>query len=203
MMAKGTGYTLRGVERGFVTGPKAWLVSTLEAPTLLRDVQLPENARVLEIGAGRGTGTLALLNHFPTAHAVVTDFDPTMLEQARAFLARAGAESRVESFRPADAKALPFADASFDATYAFEAFHHVEGYAAVLGELARVTRAGRLLLAADVLRPDWAPRWTRINPPDGIFSARELSDLMRASGFVIERWRGIPNLWAAIVARRA
>ncbi len=200
-MSEGTGFKLRGLERAFVAGPlKAWLVRTLEAPTLFRNVHSLENAHVLEIGAGRGLGTLALLHHFPTARPVVSDFDPTMLEEAHAFLERAGVGSRVESFRHADAKALPFPDASFDATIAFEAFHHVQGYAAAIHELSRVTHTGGLLLAADVIRPPWAPRWVSVNLPDGILSAGELAQLLKESGFVIEHWRGIPNLWAAVIA---
>jgi len=70
-MRQASGLKLEGLERAFVAGPvKAWLLRKVEAPILLRGVQLPANARVLEIGAGKGTGTLALLDHFPSARVI-------------------------------------------------------------------------------------------------------------------------------------
>ncbi len=61
-MSQGAGFKLAGLEHAFVRSPlKAWLVRAVKAPLLFEGVQLPANARVLEIGAGRGIGTLAFL----------------------------------------------------------------------------------------------------------------------------------------------
>jgi SAM-dependent methyltransferase len=69
-------------------------------------------ARVLETAAGTGIVTRKLRDALPVdAHLTATDLNPPMLEIARAKF-RAG--EQVE-FRPADATALPFADASFEA----------------------------------------------------------------------------------------
>jgi SAM-dependent methyltransferase len=69
-------------------------------------------ARVLETAAGTGIVTRKLRDALPgAAHLTATDLNPPMLDVARAKF-RPG--EKVE-FRPADAGALPFADASFDA----------------------------------------------------------------------------------------
>ena len=69
-------------------------------------------ARVLETAAGTGIVTRKLRDALPTnTHLTATDLNPPMLEIARGKF-RTG--EQVE-FRPADAMALPFADASFDA----------------------------------------------------------------------------------------
>src|SRR5688500_11332034 len=69
-------------------------------------------ARVLETAAGTGIVTRKLRDALPVdAHLTATDLNPPMLEIARAKF-RAG--EQVE-FQPADATALPFADASFEA----------------------------------------------------------------------------------------
>ncbi len=69
-------------------------------------------ARVLETAAGTGLVTRKLRDVLPAgARLTATDLNPPMLEVARAKF-RAG--EQVE-FQPADATALPFADASFDA----------------------------------------------------------------------------------------
>lgn len=64
---------------------------------------------VLETAAGTGIVTQALSQALPDAEIVATDLNPPMLEQA----ARRVAGGTVR-FQPADALALPFADASFD-----------------------------------------------------------------------------------------
>ena len=67
-------------------------------------------ARILETAAGTGIVTEALLRAFPEAEIVATDLNQAMLDVAAGRIA----SPRVE-FRQADAQALPFADASFDA----------------------------------------------------------------------------------------
>jgi ubiquinone/menaquinone biosynthesis C-methylase UbiE len=69
-------------------------------------------ARVLEIAAGTGIVTRRLRDLLPaTAHLTATDLNEPMLDVARA---KFRPDEQVD-FRPADALALPFADAAFDA----------------------------------------------------------------------------------------
>jgi len=68
--------------------------------------------RVLETGAGTGIVTRRLRDLLPaTTRLIATDLNPPMLEIARK---KFRSDEPVE-FRQADAMALPFADASFDA----------------------------------------------------------------------------------------
>jgi ubiquinone/menaquinone biosynthesis C-methylase UbiE len=68
--------------------------------------------RVLETAAGTGIVTRKLRDALPAAvHLTATDLNPPMIEIARTKF-RAGEQVEL---RPADATALPFADASFDA----------------------------------------------------------------------------------------
>jgi len=67
--------------------------------------------RVLEIAAGTGIVTRRLRDLLPRAHLIATDLNPPMLEVARQKF-RPG---EAVEFQPADATALPFPDASFDA----------------------------------------------------------------------------------------
>jgi ubiquinone/menaquinone biosynthesis C-methylase UbiE len=63
---------------------------------------------VLEIAAGTGVVTERLARDLPNANIVATDLNPAMLDEARR-------HAPGVSFQAADAQALPFADASFDA----------------------------------------------------------------------------------------
>ncbi len=95
------------------------LYDTLMVPLIFADYAADTAARVaafspravLETAAGSGAVTRALAPRLAAdARYVVTDLNPPMLDHAAA---RQGPDARLE-WRPADALALPFADASFD-----------------------------------------------------------------------------------------
>jgi len=68
-------------------------------------------SRILEIAAGTGVVTRALLARLPeSATIVATDLNPAMLETAKQV-----GTSRPVQWQPADAMQLPFGDAEFDA----------------------------------------------------------------------------------------
>jgi SAM-dependent methyltransferase len=66
--------------------------------------------RILEIAAGTGVVTRAMVDALPDAEIVATDLNHAMLEQAQAI-----GTARPVEWRQADAMALPFADGEFDA----------------------------------------------------------------------------------------
>jgi SAM-dependent methyltransferase len=67
-------------------------------------------ARILETAAGTGIVTEAIADALPDAELVATDLNQAMLDVAAARIAAPNT-----TFRQADAQALPFPDASFDA----------------------------------------------------------------------------------------
>jgi ubiquinone/menaquinone biosynthesis C-methylase UbiE len=82
------------------------------AADIARRVAAGNPARVLETAAGIGIVSRKLRDALPAdAHLTATDFNPPMLDIARTKF-RPGEQI---GFQPADAVALPFADASFDA----------------------------------------------------------------------------------------
>ncbi len=108
---------------------------------------------VLEVGCGAAQGARWLVG----AGARVTAFDVSygQLQQARELDARTG--TRVERLVQADAQALPFADASFDAVAsAFGAIPFVADSAGTVRELARVLRPGGRLVFSVTHPTRWA-----------------------------------------------
>ena len=101
--------------------------------------------RVLEIAAGTGVVTRRLADRLPSGTAIVaTDLNPPMLEHARAL-----GTARPVRWQQADAMALPFADASFDAVVCQFGVMFFPGKAAAFAEARRVLRpGGRLLFSA-------------------------------------------------------
>jgi arsenite methyltransferase len=107
--------------------------------------------RVLDIGAGPGFLAAELAaSAAPNGTVVGTDISESMLAIAAA---RLDSVSDVElRFEHADACALPYADASFDAVVSTQVYEYLEDITGALSELARTLRPeGRAL----VLDTDW------------------------------------------------
>lgn len=118
----------------------------LSAVVALLDATLPPEPVVVDLGAGTGALTAAILDGVPRARAILVDIDPAMLDAARARLASRAerCEFRLASF----AEALP----ASDAFVASLALHHVvaheekrELYRAIHG----ASRPGGALVIAD------------------------------------------------------
>ena len=101
--------------------------------------RLEDGPRVLDLacGAGYGTAMLATAGCNPTG----VDCDPQTVA-----IAREGFPSG--DFECADARRLPFADASFDAVVTFETIEHVADGEQYLREMWRVLRVGGVLICS-------------------------------------------------------
>src|SRR5258708_23600339 len=106
---------------------------------------LGPEAQVLEVGCGPALLWRANLDRLPVGWRVtVTDFSPGMIETVRRALE---ADEARFSVAVADAQALPFADASFDAVVANHMLYHMPDRPRAIAELARVLRQGGRLFA--------------------------------------------------------
>lgn len=102
---------------------------------------------VLDVAAGNGNATLAAARR--GCRVTSTDYVSTLLERGEE---RARAERLPVSFRTADAEALPFAEASFDAVLSTFGVMFTPNQDQAAAELARVCRpGGRIGLA------NWTP----------------------------------------------
>jgi len=118
---------------------------------LVRDVLEGGPTKVLDLGCGTGTLTVALEAAAPRLSVTGVDGDPEVLDRARA---KAGAGSSIEWVQ-ALAGALPFEDASFDRVVSSLLFHHLvpDVKRAALAEARRVLRPGGRMHVADWGRP--------------------------------------------------
>jgi ubiquinone/menaquinone biosynthesis C-methylase UbiE len=109
-------------------------------------IQIPESARVLELGCGTGILWRSPAVRIPTGWRVIlTDMSDGMIRETRGHLARLG---HAFTCMRADAQALPFRNASFDAVIANHMLYHVPDIARALGEVRRVLKAGGFCYAA-------------------------------------------------------
>ncbi len=138
----------------------AWLQDAAREELLSRLdlLRMPPRA-VLDLGAGTGVGAEALKRRFRRAAVTAVDFAAPMLEVAR---------KRSRFWRPircvhADARKLPFEDASFDLVFSNLMLQWLAPPDAAFAEICRVLRPGGLLLASSFgpetlqeLRTAWA-----------------------------------------------
>jgi len=138
----------------------AWLQDAAREELLSRlDLLRTPPRAVLDLGAGTGAGAEALKRRFRRAAVTAVDFAAPMLEVAR---------RRSRFWRPircvhADARRLPFEDASFDLVFSNLMLQWLAPPDAALAEICRVLRPGGLLLASSFgpetlqeLRAAWA-----------------------------------------------
>lgn len=114
----------------------------------LRAVDPRPGWRVLDLAAGTGTSS----RPYADAGALVVPADLSF-----GMLAEGKRRQPDLGFVQADALALPFADASFDAVTISYGLRNVEDTLAALTEMRRVTRNGGRLVIAEVSTPTWGP----------------------------------------------
>jgi SAM-dependent methyltransferase len=123
--------------------------------------------RVLDVAAGNGNVSLAAARRW--CDVVATDYVPALLDRARE---RAAADRLTIDFQPADAEALPFADASFDVVVSTFGVMFTPDHERAAAELLRVCKPGGKIGLAN-----WTPGGfigrlfktigSRIPPPAG------------------------------------
>lgn len=184
----------------------------------LRDLPLPSEARVLEVGCGTGAVARVLAARSGIASVVGIDPSPVFVERARALAGDTGNLS----FVLGDGRDLPFEDRSFHAVVCHTSLCHIPGPERVLAEAARVTADDGWLAIFD---GDYATTTVAISPADPLqacadaairalvhdpFLVRRLAALVRDAGCAVVRLRshgyvetGRPDYLLTIIDRGA
>ena len=133
----------------WASGDYAAIGTTLQivGETLAEAADIRAGEAVLDVAAGNGNASLAAARRY--ARVTSTDYVQALLDKGRA---RADAEALPMQFRLADAEALPFADASFDAVLSTFGVMFTPDHRRAASEMLRVVRRGSRIALAN-----WTP----------------------------------------------
>jgi SAM-dependent methyltransferase len=124
-----------------------WLQALVEIPLMIRALRLPQWARVLEIGCGRGVALPVLDVGLEPVELVGLDIDAALLDRAREWVRHTCTRATLVE---GDVRDLPFEAGRFDLVVDFGTCYHVsdtlDGRRAALSEVARVLRTGGLFV---------------------------------------------------------
>lgn len=158
-------------------------------------VEFCRGRRVLEVACGPGVGLGYLARQ--AGEVVGGDLTDRLLRQAQRSLQETTPLVRLQ------AEALPLRTASRDVIVCYEALYFFEDAGQFVNECRRVlTPQGRLLLCTV------NPEWQEFNPSfyaHRYYSARQLSALLRESGFQCELFGAFPtepSSWRAVCVAR-
>jgi ubiquinone/menaquinone biosynthesis C-methylase UbiE len=127
------------IHRRFSTNPQGWFHWVFD--TL---AQLPDHAKILELGCGAGTMWKECAGRIPAGWVItLTDLSDGMLDAAWRNLVPLG---RSFKFQQMDAQSIPYADRFFDGVIANHMLYHVPDRKKALTEIKRVLKdSGRLI----------------------------------------------------------
>ncbi len=134
--------------------PREWNAATYDTLPLPHErwgrglrgwLSLRGDERVLDVGAGTGRDTEALLELVPQGHVVAVDGSAVMLTRLRERLSAFGPDKL--TVRQADLREPLMLDQSVDVVFSVATLHWLPDHAAVFRSLASVLHPGGLLLA--------------------------------------------------------
>jgi SAM-dependent methyltransferase len=151
---------------------------------------IPDRPRIIDLGAGTGTGTVALARHLPDAQVVAVDLSEEMLEHLRHKAHASGVADRIQTVQ-ADLD-QPWPDFGVaDLVWASASLHHLADPARTLTQALASLRPGGVLVAVEL---DSFPRFL----PDDAGAALEdrchaaLAQLRAAAGMHMdEDWTAL------------
>jgi demethylmenaquinone methyltransferase/2-methoxy-6-polyprenyl-1,4-benzoquinol methylase len=108
--------------------------------------------RVLDVATGTADLALRIQRTLQPRETIGIDLSTKMLARGRTKVERAGLSSRI-SLRKADAAALPFNDATFDAAFVAFGVRNFEDLNAGLNDIRRVLRPGAALVVLEFSTP--------------------------------------------------
>jgi ubiquinone/menaquinone biosynthesis C-methylase UbiE len=131
---------LNWAERLVVNNPVRVMIQRGIIKWIKSVTRIDSQARILEIGCGRGAGACLIQEEFHPATLHAFDLDQRMICMAGRYL-KAEFKDKICLY-VGDASTLPYRDGVMDAVFGFGVLHHLPDWRGGLREVARVLKPG-------------------------------------------------------------
>jgi ubiquinone/menaquinone biosynthesis C-methylase UbiE len=178
---------LNWAERLMVNSPVRIFVQRLIIKWIKGVTRISPDARVLEIGCGRGAGACLIQEEFNPAMLHAFDLDHQMILMAGRYLTPAH-KGKI-SLYVGDALRLPYRDGALDVVFGFGVLHHLPDWQGGLKEIARVLKPGGIYFLEEFypqLYQNFLARRIFVHPEDNRFYSHDLHQALTAEGFRIQ-----------------
>ena len=170
----------------------------------LTDVEISQNATVLDIGCGGGRTLVCLASRASLGKAIGIDYSRDSVTVARKKNQRLIDSSRVEVVHGA-VSSMPFPDATFDVVSAVETYYFWPDMTEDLAEVRRVMKPrGQLVIMAGMYRgSEFDKRNERLIQAGGMrcFSVQEFEETLKDAGFPMVAVTVAPRKgWVCVVS---
>jgi ubiquinone/menaquinone biosynthesis C-methylase UbiE len=163
--------------------------------------RIAPQARLLEIGCGRGAGARLLQEEFQPAALHAFDLDPRMIRLAGRYLPPK--YKRKIALYVGDALGLPYRDGVMDAVFGFGVLHHLPDWRGGVREIARVLKPGGIYFLEEFYPPfyqNFLARRLFLHPEHDRFSSHDLHRALNDAGFGLQGRLEQPMLGILAVA---
>lgn len=169
----------------------------------LRFLDLPKDAKVLDVGCGGGANIKKMLKKCPQGIVKGVDYSPVSVEKAKKVNAQAVASYRCVVWQGSVTKII-FATSWFDFVTAFETVYFWPDMAKSLAEVRRVLKPGGTFLICNECGGDNPKdeKWTEKIDGMRIYKDTELQALLEQAGFCDVQTHKNPRGWLCIMARK-
>jgi len=146
-------------------------------------MQLPPDARVLDVGCGSGWATRLMAQQAPEGKVIGIDISDEMIQVA----AEASQDFLNVEFKLATAESLPFADSQFTHAFSMESLYYYTNIVAALREIHRVLVDGGVFVTVIDLYLENSPshQWIpTLNVPVHLLGIPDYRTLFEEAGFI-------------------
>lgn len=178
---------LNWAERLVVNNPVRVMIQRRIIKWIKSVTRITPQARVLEIGCGRGAGACLIQEEFRPARLHAFDLDHRMILQAGRYL-KPEYQEKI-SLYVGDARMLPYRDGVLDAVFGFGVLHHLPDWRGGLREIARVLKPGGIYFLEEFypqFYQNFLARRIFLHPEHDRFFSHDLHQALAAAGFRLQ-----------------
>ena len=175
---------LNWAERLVVNNPVRVMIQRRIIKWIKGVTRISPQARILEIGCGRGAGACLIQAEFQPAMLHAFDLDQRMIRLAGRYL-KAGYKDKICLY-VGDASTLPYRDGVLDAVFGFGVLHHLPDWRRGLREIARVLKPGGIYFLEEFYPPfyqNFLARRLFLHPEHDRFDSHDLGAALAEAGF--------------------